>query len=107
MPSLSPHCLLTHPPPTPQPAQGPATEMLLAASEAVGPSFVAACLHRRAAAHKNPKVLTETLNFLAASLQDFGLAAFDVPALLEWAKLDLGSAVAGTRTAAIAMVGLR
>jgi len=78
--------------------------MLLAASETVGPSFVAACLHRRAAAHKNPKVLTETLNYLTNAIQEFGLAAFDVGALLGWAKADLGSAVAGTRTAAIAMV---
>lgn len=53
----------------------------------------------------HPQVLTETLNFLSASVQDFGLALFDVPALLDWAKQDLGSAVAGTRTAAIAMVG--
>ena len=52
------------------------------------------------------QVLTETLNFLAAAIQDFGLALFDVPALLAWAKADLGSSVAGTRTAAIAMVRL-
>lgn len=38
--------------------KGPASEMLLAASEAVGPAFVAGCLHRRAVAHKNPKVCT-------------------------------------------------
>jgi hypothetical protein len=30
-----------------------------------------------------------------------------VPALLDWAKADLGSTVAGTRTAAIAMVRVR
>lgn len=133
--------------------------MLLAASEAVGPAFVAGCLHRRAAAHKNPKVragatrgscfrdllvsalgqltpyafpcnwlhahrrihtntitithtrtharaqvLTETLNWLGSALQDFGITCFDVAALLDWAKADLGSAVAATRTAAIAMV---
>jgi hypothetical protein len=30
--------------------------MLLAASEAVGPQLVASLLHKRAAAHKNPKV---------------------------------------------------
>lgn len=50
-------------------------------------------------------MLTETLNYLAAAIQDFGLAAFDVPALLDWAKADLGSSVAATRTAAIGMVG--
>ena len=42
--------------------------MLLAISEAVGPQYVALQLHKKAAAHKNPKVLraiplgeTETL----------------------------------------------
>lgn len=45
--------------------QGPASEMLLAASEAVGPAFVAACLHRRAAAHKNPKVRLSQPSVLA------------------------------------------
>jgi cytoskeleton-associated protein 5 len=52
-------------------------------------------------------VLTETVNYLAGAIQEFGLAAFDVPALLGWAKADLGSTVAGTRTAAIAMVRAR
>jgi hypothetical protein len=33
-----------------------AFQMLLAASEAVGPQLVAALLYKRAAAHKNPKV---------------------------------------------------
>jgi hypothetical protein len=33
-----------------------AFQMLLAASEAVGPQLVASLLHKRAAAHKNPKV---------------------------------------------------
>ena len=56
---------------------------------------------------RHTQVLTETLNFLTASVQDFGLAAFDVPALLDWAKADLGSAVAATRTAAISMVRRR
>lgn len=84
--------------------KGPAGEMLLAASEAVGPAFVAGCLHRRAAAHRNPKVLSETLAWLAAALQDFGVAAFDVAALISWAKADLGATAPATRTAAIGMV---
>lgn len=36
--------------------KGPAVELLLALSEAVGPQFVAVQLHKKAAAHKNPKV---------------------------------------------------
>jgi hypothetical protein len=34
--------------------------MLLAAAEAVGPQLVASLLHKRAAAHKNPKVSVAT-----------------------------------------------
>lgn len=34
----------------------PAFEMLLAASEAVGPQFVSGLLHKKAVAHTNPKV---------------------------------------------------
>lgn len=34
----------------------PASQMLLAACEAVGPQQVASLLYKRAAAHKNPKV---------------------------------------------------
>ena len=36
--------------------KAPATSMLLAVCEAVGPQFVALQLHKKAAAHKNPKV---------------------------------------------------
>lgn len=36
--------------------KGPATAMLLVISEAVGPQYVALQLHKKAAAHKNPKV---------------------------------------------------
>ena len=36
--------------------KGPAGEALTAMSEALGPQFVFTQLHKRAAAHKNPKV---------------------------------------------------
>ena len=39
--------------------KGPATSMLLAISEAIGPQYVALQLHKKAAAHKNPKVGTQ------------------------------------------------
>ena len=85
--------------------KGPAFEMLLAASEAVGPQFVSALLHKKAAVHKNPKVLTEALNWLTQAIQEFGLPSFSVPALLEWAKADLGSSTPAVRTAAVALLG--
>jgi hypothetical protein len=36
--------------------KGPAMDMLSVVSEAVGPKFVVTHLHKKAAAHKNPKV---------------------------------------------------
>ncbi len=36
--------------------KGPAVDTLLAIAEAVGPTFVATHVHKKAAAHKNPKV---------------------------------------------------
>jgi cytoskeleton-associated protein 5 len=85
--------------------KGPAFEMLLAASEAVGPQFVSSLLHKKAAVHKNPKVLTEALNWLSQAIQEFGLASFSIPAVLEWAKADLGSSTPAVRTAAVALLG--
>ncbi|KAF6262791.1 armadillo-type protein [Scenedesmus sp. NREL 46B-D3] len=82
-----------------------AFQMLLAAAEAVGPQLVASLLHKRAAAHKNPKVLTEAINWVTLAVNDFLLPAFNVAVLLGWAKEDLGSANAATRTAAVQMLG--
>lgn len=108
-------------------------------AEAVGPQFVMAEVHKRAAANKNPKarpccarwarcaccasrcaaaarewtrspslcsppppslppsplptrqVLSEALGWVAEAVPDFGLAAMDVGAIIEWMKADLGS----------------
>jgi cytoskeleton-associated protein 5 len=50
-------------------------------------------------------VLTEAINWITLAVNDFLLPAFNVKALLGWAKDDLGSANAATRTAAVQMLG--
>lgn len=82
-----------------------ACEVLTAMSECVGPRFVASQLHTRAAANKNPKVLSESLAWLAQAVEDFGLAAMDLPALLQWMIADLGSPNAPVRNQAMAVLG--
>ncbi len=84
--------------------KGPGAEALTAMSEAVGPLFVCNQLHTKAAAHKNPKVLSESLLWIATCIDEFGLGVMDVKTLVEWAKTDLGSSTPAIRTAAITMV---
>ena len=48
------------------------------------------------------QVLSETLLWMAGVIEDFGLAALDVRALLDWTKADLGSANTAVRNAATA-----
>ncbi|KAG2440105.1 hypothetical protein HXX76_004219 [Chlamydomonas incerta] len=84
----------------------PSFETLTSLAEAVGPQFVMAQLHKKAASHKNPKVQSEAINWIARAIAEFGLAGCDVRALLDWAKEDLGSANAGVRNAAIQMLGV-
>ncbi|GLC42611.1 hypothetical protein PLESTB_001118900 [Pleodorina starrii] len=84
----------------------PSFDTLTSFAEAVGPQFVMAQLHKKAAAHKNPKVQSEAINWIARAILDFGLAGTDVRALLDWAKEDLGSANAGVRNSAIQLLGV-
>lgn len=83
----------------------PATEALTAACEAVGPRFVVAQLHTRAAANKNPKVLSESLSWICTIIDEFGLATMDLGALLGWLIADLGSPNAPVRNQAMAALG--
>ncbi|RMZ53878.1 hypothetical protein APUTEX25_005624, partial [Auxenochlorella protothecoides] len=76
-----------------------------AVSEAVGPGFVCATLQRLAGAAKNPKVPAEALAWVAAAVPAFGVAAFDVPALLAWAREALGSAAAPVRARGVDLLG--
>lgn len=79
---------------------------LLSFAEAVGPQFVAAQTYKKAVAHKNPKVLVETLTWVATAVADFGLQSFTVKSLLEWIKTGLGNSNAGVRDAAIKLAGV-
>ncbi|KAL6766815.1 TOG1 [Auxenochlorella protothecoides x Auxenochlorella symbiontica] len=76
-----------------------------AVSEAVGPGFVCTTLQRLAGAAKNPKVPAEALAWVAAAVPAFGVAAFDVPALLAWAREALGSAAAPVRARGVDLLG--
>ncbi|KXZ46795.1 TOG1 protein [Gonium pectorale] len=84
----------------------PSFDTLTSVAEAVGPQFVMTQMHKKAAAHKNPKVQSETINWIARAITEFGMAGLDVRALLEWSKEDLGSANAGVRNAAIQLLGV-
>lgn len=42
---------------------------------------------------------------MATAVDEFGMKALDVKALIDWAKEDLGSSNAGIRNAAIALLG--
>lgn len=51
------------------------------------------------------QVLTEAINWISLAVSDFLLPAFNVKSLIDWAKEDLGSANAATRTAATQLLG--
>ena len=48
--------------------RGPATAALMSVTEALGPKFVVAQLHKHTATHKNPKVTAEALLFCASTV---------------------------------------
>ena len=83
----------------------PVYTALTSISEAVGPQFVASQLHRRAAENKNPKILSESLGWLAEAVIDFGLGALDARTVITWMKADLGSANPVVREKAMAVLG--
>ena len=51
------------------------------------------------------QVLTETLAWMAETVEEFGLGMLDVKLLIEWMKADLGSSNAGVRNGAITLLG--
>ena len=58
--------------------RGPATAALMSVTEALGPKFVVAQLHKHTATHKNPKVTAEALLFCASTVGEFGVETHDV-----------------------------
>lgn len=67
--------------------KGPASETLFSIAENISPQFVFTQLHKKAMAHKNPKVLSESILWMSRAVEDFTLAAFNVGQLIEWAKV--------------------
>lgn len=51
------------------------------------------------------QVLTETFVWVRTAVTDFLLPAFNVKALIDWAKEGLGNASSATRTAAVQLLG--
>lgn len=85
--------------------RAPAYAALTSIAEALGPKFVMAQLHRRAAAHKNPKVAAEALLWCAGAVTDFGTTVVDVTFTIAWCKDALGQANPGTKAAAGKVLG--
>eukprot|EP00798_Chlamydomonas_sp_ICE-L_P001437 gene1437-32811_t len=78
--------------------KGPSSEALLSISDAHGPKWLAALLHKKA-------VLSEGLNWLSMAVEGYGLASLDVKALIGWCKEDLLSPNAGVRNSTIHLLG--
>jgi len=83
-----------------------AADCLAAFSKTLGHRFVVGQLARRAAAHRNPKVLEVALTWVASELETAGGAAFDAPALIEMGKAALNSSNPNVKTAAIKLMGI-
>ncbi len=66
--------------------RGPASEALTALAEALGPAFVVQRLRERATGHKNPKVVAESLLWVATATSEFGVARIDVGFQIKWCK---------------------
>ena len=52
------------------------------------------------------QVLSESLVWMAQTIEDFGLSTLDVKLLIDWMIADLGSSNAGVRNVAIALLGV-
>ncbi|GMH42322.1 hypothetical protein BSKO_10241 [Bryopsis sp. KO-2023] len=83
----------------------PAAEALSMICEAVGPQFVFDQMHLKASAHKNPKVLAETLNWMSKAVSEFGLGVMDTKNLINWVQVDVASTNPAVRNAAVALAG--
>lgn len=82
-----------------------ATKALDEMAECLGPRFIAAQLHSRAAANKNPKALSEALVWIANTVESFGLRTMDLPSIVQWMISDLGSSNAAVRSNAMTVLG--
>ena len=62
--------------------RAPAGDCLTAFTEAVGPAFVFKALPKAAASCTNPKILQESLTWMAAAMEEFGVKGVDMKALV-------------------------
>jgi len=71
--------------------------------QAASLQFVLDQVHKRASAHKNPKVLAEALQFTSTALDAFTLGPANAKTLVAWLKVDLANTNAAVRQAAVAL----
>ena len=86
--------------------KGAACEALSSCSKALGHRFLVAQLSRRAAAHRNPKVLEVALTWVAGELESAGASAFDVAAVIELGKTALNNTNPNVKAAAVKLMGV-
>lgn len=83
-----------------------AATALTAACERVGPKFVVSLVHQRAAWHKNPKVLAESLAWMQKTIEQFGYNNIDSKgSIVAWMTDDLGSTDPNVKSKALALLG--
>ncbi|CAI6000066.1 unnamed protein product [Closterium sp. NIES-64] len=83
-----------------------ATACLTTLAECVGPQFIFTRSIPIVSAHKNPKVLAESITWMVTAVDDFGTAQLNLKELLEFVKnVGLGSSNAPCRSAATKLLG--
>jgi cytoskeleton-associated protein 5 len=83
-----------------------ASTALTAACQRVGPKYVVSLVHQRAAWHKNPKVLAESLAWMRNTIDQFGYNNIDSKgSVVAWMTDDLGSTDPNVKSKALALLG--
>ncbi|KAL2089066.1 hypothetical protein ACEWY4_015965 [Coilia grayii] len=83
-----------------------AKEALTGIAEACSLPWTAEQAVSMAFAQKNPKIQTETLNWLTNAIREFGFAGINVKSFINNVKTALGASNAAVRTAAITLLGV-
>uniref|UniRef100_A0A061RZH6 Cytoskeleton-associated protein 5 n=1 Tax=Tetraselmis sp. GSL018 TaxID=582737 RepID=A0A061RZH6_9CHLO len=83
--------------------KGPGTSAITSAAEAVGPAFMIGQVHKKASAHNNPKVHSESLEWINTTVLEFGLSVCGKN-LVDMAKSSLASPNAAVRSSATKLV---
>jgi len=83
-----------------------AWETLLSICENLGLHFVFTLIYSLAKKHRNPKVLSEGLNWMTHAIQEFGLGPWlDARTVINWVVAELGNTVPAVRNAAVGLIG--